>query len=56
MNLPVIIFTIIAAVILVAFLIWKNQKDRKMLEDQMNQDYPKSTDSPDDIETEDPMH
>lgn len=56
MNLPVIILTIIAAVILIAFLMRKNQKDRKTLEDQMNRDYPKSTDSPDDIETEDPMH
>jgi preprotein translocase subunit YajC len=56
MNLPVIIFMIIAVLVLIWFLIWKNQKDRKVLEDQMNQDYPKSTASPEDIETEDPMH
>ncbi len=56
MNLPVIIITVIAAVALIGFLIWKNQKDRKALEDQINKDYPKSTEAPDDIETEDPMH
>ncbi|MFY9463981.1 MAG: hypothetical protein WAP48_02780 [Sediminibacterium sp.] len=56
MNLPVIIIAIIAAIVLIVFLVWKNQKDRKTMEDQMNNDYPKSTDSPDDIETEDPMH
>lgn len=56
MNLPLIIITILAATALVVFLVWKNQKDRKAMEEQMNNDYPKSTDSPDDIETEDPMH
>jgi uncharacterized protein YxeA len=56
MNLPVIILTVIVAAVLIGFLMWKNQKDRKALENQMNQDYPKSTESPDDIEAEDPMH
>ncbi|HJV19897.1 MAG TPA: hypothetical protein VJ552_08490 [Sediminibacterium sp.] len=56
MNLPVIIVAIIAAIVLIVFLVWSNRKDRKALEEQMNNDYPASTDSPADIETEEPMH
>jgi hypothetical protein len=42
MNLPVLIFVGIAAVLFIIFLVIKNQKDKKEVVDQMKNDYPKS--------------
>lgn len=44
MNLPVLIFVGIAALLFIVFLIVRNQKDKKEVIDQMKQDYPKSKD------------
>ena len=44
MNLPVLIFVGIAAILFIIFLVLKNQKDKKEVIDQMKNDYPKSKD------------
>ena len=44
MNLPVLIFVGIAAVLFIAFLVIRNQKDKKEVIDQIKSDYPKSKD------------
>jgi hypothetical protein len=44
MNLPVLIFVGIAAVLFVLLLVLKNQKDKKEVIDQIKKDYPKSKD------------
>ena len=45
MNLPVLIFLGITAVLFIVLLIVRNQKDKKEVIDQMKQDYPKSKDN-----------
>ena len=42
MNQPVLIAVGIMAVLLILFLVIKNQKDKKEVIDQMKSDYPKS--------------
>ena len=42
MNLPVLIFVGITALLFIILLVIRNQKDKKEVIDQMNQDYPKS--------------
>jgi hypothetical protein len=42
MNLPVLIFVGVAAVLFIILLVLKNQKDKKEVIDQMKNDYPKS--------------
>ena len=42
MNLPVLIFVGIAAVLFLILLVIKNQKDKKEVIDQIKSDYPKS--------------
>jgi|GEM_PF-4967267 phosphoglycerate-specific signal transduction histidine kinase len=42
------------SVALIAFVIWRNQKDKRMLEHKLNEDYPKPkaaehTEDPDDL-------
>ncbi len=44
MNLPVLIFVGIAAILFIILLVLKNQKDKKEVIDQMKNDYPKSKD------------
>lgn len=56
MNLPVLVFSIILLVALIIFLIIRNHKDQKELENQLNNDYKDATDSPDDIETDEKLH
>ena len=44
MNLPVLIFVGIAALLFIILLVLKNQKDKKEVIDQMKNDYPKAKD------------
>jgi hypothetical protein len=44
MNLPVLIFVGITAVLFIVLLIIRNQKDKKEVVDQIKEDYPKSKD------------
>ena len=50
MNWPVLILFGIAAVALVVFLVVRNFKDEKVLEDQIKNDYPKPKENEGDIE------
>ena len=52
MNLPVLIFVVIAAVLFIVLLILKNQKDKKEVIDQMKNDYPKSKDEEGDADVD----
>jgi preprotein translocase subunit YajC len=52
MNIPVIILFVIVLIVLIIFLIARNQKDKKQLEDKLNNEFHKSKDEEDDIETE----
>ena len=52
MNWPVLILFGIAAIALIVFLVVRNQKDEKKLEDQLNNDYHKTKDEEGDTETE----
>jgi len=52
MNLPVLIFVGIAAVLFIVLLIIKNQKDKKKVIDQMKNDYPKSKDEEGDADVD----
>lgn len=42
MNLPVLIFVGITAILFIILLVIRNQKDKKEVIDQMKNDYPKS--------------
>ena len=44
MNLPVLIFVGITAILFIVLLVIKNQKDKKEVIDQMKSDYRKSKD------------
>lgn len=50
MNWPVLILFGIAAIALIVFLVVRNQKDEKVFEDQVNNDYHKTKDEEDDAE------
>ena len=52
MNLPVLIFVGIAAILFIILLVLKNQKDKKEVIDQMKNDYPKSKDEEGDADIE----
>ncbi|MBI3240308.1 MAG: hypothetical protein HYZ43_15935 [Flavobacteriia bacterium] len=52
MNWPVIIPVGIAAIALIAFLIWRNIKDEKEFETQLKNDYTKPKHDKGDVETE----
>jgi len=54
MNWQLIIIFGIAAIALLVFLVVRNIKDKKELEDKLNQDYRKPRDDEGDIEIEDP--
>jgi preprotein translocase subunit YajC len=55
MNIPVLILIGIILLALVIFLIVRNQKDKAQLEENLNNDFPKSKDEEGDIETEEVM-
>jgi preprotein translocase subunit YajC len=50
-NLPVTILVIIILVIMIILLIYKNQKDKKELEQKLNEDYEKQRHHEDDVDT-----
>ncbi len=52
MNLPVLIFVGITALLFIIFLVVRNQKDKKEVIDQMTQDYPKSKDEEGDADVD----
>jgi hypothetical protein len=52
MNWPVLIVVGIAAIILIMYLIIRNQKDKNELVDQLKNDYPKSKDEEGDVDIE----
>ena len=58
MNLPVLIFVGITALLFIILLVIRNQKDKKEVIDQMNQDYPKSKDEEGsaDVDNKSQMH
>ena len=58
MNVPVLIFVGITALLFLILLIIRNQKDKKEVIDQMKQDYPKSKDEEGnaDVDNESQMH
>jgi FtsZ-interacting cell division protein ZipA len=55
MNWPLLIVFGIAAVALIAFLVWRNQKDESQFEDQLKNDFPRSKDEEGDAEIDDVM-
>jgi hypothetical protein len=52
MNLPVLIFVGIAALLFIVLLVVRNQKDKKEVIDQMNKDYPKPKDEEGDADVD----
>lgn len=52
MNLPVLIFVGITALLFIILLVIRNQKDKKEVIDQMKQDYPKSKDEEGDADVD----
>ena len=58
MNLPVLIFVGITALLFIILLVIRNQKDKKEVIDQMKQDYPKSKDEEGsaDVDNKSQMH
>lgn len=52
MNLPVLIFVGITALLFIILLIIRNQKDKKKVIDQMKQDYPKPKDEEGDADVD----
>jgi len=58
MNLPVLIFVGIAAVLFLVLLFIKNQKDKKEVIDQIKNDYPKpkETEGDADVDNASQMH
>ncbi len=55
MNWTVVIPLGILALALIIFLVWRNLKDQKQLEDQLKQDYRKSKDNEGDVEIDEKM-
>jgi hypothetical protein len=53
MNIPVLVITLLGALVLIVFLVVRNKKDRKDLENKLNNDYTKPKDDESDVETED---
>ena len=52
MNLPVLIFVGIAALLFIILLVIRNQKDKKEVIDQIKNDYPKSKDEEGDADVD----
>ena len=52
MNLPVLIFVGVTAILFIILLVIKNQKDKKDVIDQMKNDYPKSKDEEGDADVD----
>lgn len=56
MNLPVLIFVAITAILFIILLVIKNQKDKKEVIDQMKNDFPKSKDEEGDADVDNRSH
>lgn len=56
MNWPLLIFLGIAVIALIIFLIIRNQKDEKVFEDQLKNDYRKPLHDKGDIEIDEVKH
>jgi hypothetical protein len=52
MNLPVLIFVGITAILFIILLVIRNQKDKKEVIEQMKNDYPKSKDEEGDADVD----
>lgn len=52
MNLPVLVFVGLAALLFIVLLVIRNQKDKKEVIDQIKNDYPKSKDEEGDADVE----
>ncbi|TWI81319.1 LPXTG-motif cell wall-anchored protein [Lacibacter cauensis] len=52
MNWPVLIIVGIALLLLIVFLVRRNQKDEQEFEQQLNNDYHKTKDEEGDVETD----
>lgn len=55
MNWYILIPFGIVVIALIIFLVMRNQKDEKQLEEQLKNDYPKPKDDEGDIEIEEPL-
>jgi FtsZ-interacting cell division protein ZipA len=55
MNWPVLVLFGIAAIALIVFLVWKNIKDEKQVENQIKQDYRKHKNEEGDTEIDEVM-
>ena len=55
MNIPVLILVGIVLVALVIFLVLRNQKDKRQLEEKLNNDFHKSKEEEGDIKTDEVM-
>ena len=55
MNWLVIFPVGIAVVVLIIFLLWRNQKDEKKVEEQLKEDFPKSKNEEGDTEIDEVM-
>lgn len=51
-NTAIYVLLIIVSVGLIAFVIWKNQRDKKAFEQELNEDYRKTKDEEGDAESE----
>ena len=56
MSLFAIVCLVIIVIVLIGFLIYKNQKDEQSFEKQINNDYPQKEDPDGDIEIEEKPH
>ena len=52
MNLPVLIFVGVIALLFIILLVMRNQKDKKEVVDQLKKDYPKSKDEEGDADVD----
>ena len=52
MNWVIVCMILLGVLILIVFLIWKNQKDKKKYEDFLNKEYKKTADEDSDLDDE----
>ncbi len=52
MNIPILVAVGMVFLLLIVFMIKRNKKDRKEMENQMNQDFHKTVDKEDETDTD----
>lgn len=52
MNIPVLVGVGMLFLIMIVFLVMRNKKDRKKMEEQMNNDFHKTVDEEDEVDTD----